>query len=90
MPESTVSLAAFMEIDYLWSECQKVHAINCKASGSDIEIGVLCCIALRETTLRIANEHHSFLVDIPDDFRSGGEKVKGFNIVLTVLNHEQV
>ena len=55
-----------------------------------MEVGVLCSIALRETTLRITNEHHSFLVDIPEEFRSGGEKVKGFNIVLTVLDNEQV
>lgn len=79
-----------MVVDYLWSECQKVHAINCKVNGAEMEVGVLCCIALRETTLRITDEHHSFSVEIPEEFRSGGEKVKGFNIALTVLNHEQV
>ena len=79
-----------MVVEYLWSKCQAVHAINCKINGGEMEVGVLCSIALRETTLRITNEHHSFLVDIPEEFRSGGEKVKGFNIVLTVLDHEQV
>ena len=79
-----------MAINYLWSECQKVHAINCNVKGAELTVGILCCIAFPETTLRITNEHHSFLVEIPANFCSRSEKVKGFNVVLTVLNHEQV
>lgn len=79
-----------MQLDYLKSADGRVHAINCKKNGMSIEIGIFCLIAHSETTCRISNEHHHFTVDIPKAFRSNSERVKGFNIVLTILDHEQV
>jgi len=79
-----------MQIDYLKSLDGRVHAINCKKNGMSIEIGILCLIAYPESTCRISNEHHHFTVDIPKELRSGNERIKGFNITLTVLDHEQI
>jgi hypothetical protein len=79
-----------MQIDYLRSLDGRVHAINCKKSAASIEIGILCLIAYPESTCRISSEHHHFTVDIPKELRSGSERVKGFNITLTVLDHEQI
>jgi hypothetical protein len=47
-------------------------------------------MAFPEETIRIANEDHSFLVEVPKDFRSQSERVKVFNAILNVLDHEQV
>jgi hypothetical protein len=79
-----------MQIDYLWSKDGRCHAINCSHVGASIEIGILCLMALPEDAIRISNEDHSFLVEVPKEFRSQSERVKVFNATLTVLNHEQV
>jgi hypothetical protein len=55
-----------------------------------METGILCLMAFPEETIRIANEDHSFLVEVPKEFRSQSERVKVFNAILNVLDHEQV
>jgi len=79
-----------MSIDYLWSEDKTVHAINCEFDGMAMEVGILCLISCREETLRISNENHSMLVEVPKEFRSSSERVKVFNALLNVLDHEQI
>jgi hypothetical protein len=79
-----------MEIDYLWSDDGLVHAINCLKSNNDLDVGILCLMAIAETTIRIANDKHSFLVEIPKEFQSQNERVKAFNATLNILSHEQV
>ena len=79
-----------MKIDYLWSEDKTVHAINCLIEGTALEIGILCLVSCRETTIRISNESHSLLVEVPPEFRSGHERVKVFNAMLNILDHEQI
>ena len=80
----------FMQIDYLWSADGRCHVINCLYEGASIEAGILCLMAFPEDTIRIANEDHSFLVEVPKEFRSQSERVKVFNAILNVLYHEQV
>ena len=79
-----------MNIDYLWSADNSVHAINCALDGMALEAGILCLISCREETLRISNENHSLLVEVPKEFRSSSERVKVFNALLNVLDHEQI
>ena len=79
-----------MKIDYLWSEDKTVHAINCTVEGVALEVGILCLISCRESTLRISNENHSMLVEVPPEFRSSHERVKVFNALLNILDHEQI
>jgi hypothetical protein len=79
-----------MHLDYLRSTDGRAHAINCLYEGASIEIGILCLMAFPEDTIRISNEDHSFLVEVPKEFRSQSERVKAFNAILNVLNHEQV
>jgi hypothetical protein len=79
-----------MKIDYLWSEDGSVHAINCELDGMALEAGILCLVSCREETIRISNEIHSMLIEVPKDFRSSSERVKVFNALLTVLDHEQI
>jgi len=79
-----------VKIDYLWSEDSSVHAINCELDGMAMEVGILCLISCREETLRISNENHSMLVEVPKEFRSSSERVKVFNALLNVLDHEQI
>jgi hypothetical protein len=79
-----------MQIDYLWSKDGRCHAINCSYVGASVEIGILCLMAFPEDAIRISNEDHSFLVEVPKEFRSQSERVKVFNATLNVLNHEQV
>lgn len=79
-----------MKIDYLHSADKTVHAINSEIEGTALEAGILCLISCRETTIRISNDNHSFLVEIPKEFRSGHERVKVFNALLNILDHEQV
>lgn len=67
-----------------------VHAINNEINGTGLEVGILCLISCRETTIRIANDYHSFLVEIPVEFRSSFERVKVFNALLNILDHEQI
>lgn len=79
-----------MQIDYLLSADSAVHAINNTIEGAALQTGVLCLIACREDAIRISNDHHSFLVEIPKEFRSGHERVKVFNALLNILDHEQI
>ena len=79
-----------MEIDYLKSDDGRVHAINCSSSEGALDIGILCLIACVETTIRITDEHHRLIVEVPKEFRSSSERVKAFNASLTILSHEQV
>lgn len=79
-----------MNIDYLWSADKTVHAINCEIEGASLEAGILCLISCREETIRISNENHSMLIEVPKEFRSSSERVKVFNALLNVLDHEQV
>jgi len=79
-----------MNIDYLWSKDNTVHAINNTLDGASLEVGILCLISCREETIRISNENHSLLVEVPKEFRSSSERVKVFNALLTVLDHEQI
>lgn len=79
-----------MQIDYLSSEDGRVHAINCQIDGEELTVGILCLIAFPEPSCRITNENHSLSVDIPKSFRSGSERVKVFNSILNISNHEQV
>ena len=79
-----------MNIDYLSSACERVHAINCTVEGASMDAGILCLIAFPEDTVRLCNDTHKFIVELPKEFRSSSERVKVFNAVLTVLDHEQV
>lgn len=55
-----------------------------------MEVGILCLIAYAKNTCRISSEHHHYTIEIPKEFRSVSERVKGFNIALTILDHEQI
>ena len=79
-----------MKIDYLWSADNAVHAINCLVEGTALEVGILCLISCRETTIRISNENDSMLVEVPPEFRSSHERVKVFNALLNILDYEQI
>jgi hypothetical protein len=79
-----------MQVDYLWSEDNRIHAINCDIEGTSMEVGVLCLVSCQQTTTRITNEHHRFIVEVPKEFRSNSERVKVFNATLNILSHEQV
>lgn len=79
-----------MKIDYLWSDDNTVHAINCLVDGTSLEVGILCLISCRETTIRIGNDNHSMLIEVPPEFRSSHERVKVFNALLNILDHEQI
>jgi hypothetical protein len=79
-----------VKIDYLWSKDGKVHAINCSIDGASLEAGILCLVSFNEDTTRISNETYSYLVEVPSEFRSKGERVKAFNAVLNILDHEQI
>jgi hypothetical protein len=79
-----------MKIDYLWSDDRTVHAINNAIEGTALEAGILCLVSCREETVRLSNENHSMLVEIPKEFRSSNERVKVFNALLNILDHEQI
>ena len=79
-----------MKLDYLHSLDSTVHAINNEIEGMTLQVGVLCLISCRESTIRIADDNHSFLVEIPKEFRSSHERVKVFNALLNILDHEQI
>jgi hypothetical protein len=55
-----------------------------------LDAGILCLISCREETIRISNENHSLLIEVPKEFRSTSERVKVFNALLNVLDHEQI
>lgn len=67
-----------------------MHAINSTLDGTALEVGILCLISCREETIRISNENHLMLVEVPKEFRSSSERVKVFNALLNVLDHEQI
>ena len=77
-------------IDYLCSERGEVHVINATVDGPTLEAGILCVISFQETTIRISNEQHSFLIELPEDVRTQGERLKAFNVPLAILSYEQV
>lgn len=77
-------------IDHLKSANGEVHVINASIDGPTLEAGILCVISFAETTIRISNEHHSFLIELPEDVRTKGERLKAFNVPLAILNYEQV
>jgi hypothetical protein len=79
-----------VKIDYLWSEDNTVHAINCTMDNSALEVGILCLVSCRESTIRISNDNHSMLIEVPKEFRSSHERVKVFNALLNILDHEQI
>jgi hypothetical protein len=55
-----------------------------------MEVGILCVVSCQEETIRITDDTNAFVVELPIELRSGSERVKAFNAVLTVLSHEQV
>lgn len=77
-------------IDHLESESGKVHVINARVDGPTLEAGILCVISFSQTTIRISNEQHSFLVELPEDVRTKGERIKAFNVPLAILSYEQI
>lgn len=77
-------------IEYLKSDHGEVHVINASLDGATMEAGVLCVFSYAESTIRISNEQDSFLVELSDDLRARGEKLKAFNVLLTVLDHESL
>jgi hypothetical protein len=79
-----------MNIDYLWSDDKTVHAIDCFIEGTALEVGILCLVSCRENTIRLSNESHSLFVEVPSEFRSSHERVKAFNAMLNILDHEQI
>ena len=79
-----------MILDYLRSSDNTVHAINNEIEDNALQAGILCLVSCRETTIRISDDNHSFLVEIPKEFRSSHERVKVFNALLNILDHEQV
>lgn len=79
-----------MQIDLLSSKDGTVHAINSHIVNQSLEVGILCLLSCRESTIRITDDNHSIMVDIPPELRSSYERVKAFNVTLTILDHEQV
>lgn len=77
-------------IEYLKSERGEVHVINARVDGPTLEAGILCVFSFAEPTIRISNEHVSFLIELSEDLRSRGEKLKAFNVPLTILDHESL
>jgi hypothetical protein len=77
-------------IDHLQSDTGEVHVINATVDGPTLEAGILCVISFSETTIRISNEQHSFLIELPEDVRAKGERLKAFNVPLAILDYEQV
>ena len=76
--------------DYLVSNDSRVHAINCKSSGSTLSVGIFCAIAMVKNSCRISDENDSFTVELSDELFSRGNRVKAFNVNLAILKHEQV
>lgn len=79
-----------LKVDHLESANGAVHVINATVDGPTLEVGILCVISFAETTIRISNEQHSFLVELPEDVRAKGERLKAFNVPLAILDYEQV
>lgn len=79
-----------MKIDYLWSEDGRAHAINNFIDGGSMTTGIFCLVSCAKTTLRMINENHAVLIEVPPEFRSSHERVKVFNALLNVLDHEQI
>jgi hypothetical protein len=79
-----------MHVDLLSSADGTVHAINSQKVDNCLQVGILCLMSCRESTIRIADDYCSFVVDIPAELRSSHERVKAFNVELTILDHEQI
>lgn len=77
-------------IEYLKSASGEVHVINARKDGPTLEAGILCVFSYAEPTTRISNEQHSFLIELPEDLRARGDKLKAFNVPLTILDYEPV
>lgn len=76
--------------DYLCSHDGKVHAINVQVEHATMTVGILCAISMKETTTRISDDHNAFIIDLPKNVLSNGDRVKAFNIELSILSHEQI
>lgn len=76
--------------DYLRSADDRVHVINAEWKGATLTAGILCALAMPEKTIRISDETNSFIIELPESMCSKGDRVKAFNIDLTILQHEQV
>lgn len=76
--------------DYLKSDDGRVHVINAECTGSTLNAGIFCSVAMDENICRISNENHSFTIELPDDCFSRSDRVKAFNVDLAILKHEQV
>ena len=79
-----------MHLPYLRSEDGRIHAIHCDYADGDLAVGIFCLISFHEETVTIFNETHRFLAEIPSELRSQCERVKAFNITLSILDHEQI
>lgn len=78
------------QYDYLCSEDGSVHAINVQVDNASMSVGILCAIAFQESTIRIGDDHNAFTVELPKSILSSGDRVKAFNIELSILSHEQI
>ena len=79
-----------MRIDYLKSDDGTVHVINARKNYATLEAGIVCVMALTESTSRISDDNNIFTIELPPSLLSGGDRVKAFNVDLTILSHEQV
>lgn len=76
--------------DYLYSDNGLVHAIDVQVDNATMSVGILCAIAVQESTIRISDDHNAFIVELPKNVLSNGDRVKAFNIDLSILSHEQI
>jgi len=79
-----------MRYDYLKSDDGKVHVINARKNYATLEAGIVCVIASTETTCRISDDNNAFVIELPDTLLSSGDRVKAFNVDLSILSHEQI
>tara|TARA_S200002703_G_C3700206_1_gene215042 strand:+ start:503 stop:739 length:237 start_codon:yes stop_codon:yes gene_type:complete len=74
--------------DYLKSDDGRVHVINAEWRGATMTAGILCALAMSKTTTRICDDTNSFFIELPEGFCSKGDRVKAFNVDLTILKNE--
>lgn len=74
--------------DYLKSDDGRVHLINAKKIGGTMNAGIFCSVAMNQNTCRISDDNNIFTVELPPSLLSGGDRVKAFNVDLTILSHE--
>jgi hypothetical protein len=79
-----------MHFPYLRSDDGRVHAVHCHYADGELVIGIFCLISFHGETVKISNETHRLLAEIPPEFRSQCERVKAFNVTLNILDHEQI